>query len=103
MKSNKQHALVEPSSLDPLKAASKQASAFDEAWLKNGSRLKSKQRWGFLLFSLAFLAAGCFCASGFWANLRAGDPMLFLWAIALIFFFGFGCLGLINLSRFKRG
>jgi hypothetical protein len=88
---------------DPLTTASNQSDAFNRAWLKNGESLLPIQRFGYVIFSLAFVGIGLFFGVVCWGNFRSSDPMSVLWGVGTLFFLFLGGLGLRNAMKFRRG
>jgi hypothetical protein len=91
---------------NPLNSAHKETPNFNRLWLRNGENLKPIQRIGFMVFSLAFLAAGfCFWQAS-WEFFTDHSSGWLFWALgfgfASAFFFCVGVAGLRNSLRFKK-
>jgi hypothetical protein len=87
---------------DPLTTARNQSDGFNRAWLKNGESLLPIQRFGYVIFSLAFVGIGLFFGMACWENFRSNDPMSVLWGVGTLFFLYLGSLGLRNAMKFRR-
>lgn len=86
---------------DPLRTARSQSNAFNKSWLKSGESMTLTQRIGHTLFSLIFLGIGLSLGRASIVEVRSGDVMFLLFALASLFFLLFGGLGLKNVLRFR--
>ena len=93
--------MEEPPSYDLIQKSSREASGFNNAWLKHGEKMTWMQRIGFALFSCVLFGAGLSFLRCMIEDIHQAELLGAIgWSFPTLFFLVPGILGLRNVLRF---